>query len=120
MNLENKVTYMNWKVYYSRGHGQIHVAAQFTSGVLLQFQNALWKAGFLVLKGKKWDPPPPRNSKTKSQRTESKWLSKYVITPNFCAKFQPNQLTTTFGPWNTFSDNDTWTNNWNTPALLKF
>ena len=64
--------------------------------------------------------PPPRNSKTKSQRTESKWLLKYLITPNFCAKFQPNQLTTTFGPWNTFSDNDTWTNNWNTPALLKF
>ena len=57
--VENKVTYMNWKVYYSRGHGQIHVAAQFTSGVLLHFQNALWKAGFLVLKGKKWDNPPP-------------------------------------------------------------
>ena len=52
-------------------------------------------------------PPPPCNSKTKSQRTESKWLLKYVITPNVCAKFQPNQLTTTFGPWNTFSDNDT-------------
>ena len=50
---------MNWKVYYSRVHGQIHLAAQFTSGVLLHFQNALWKAGFLVLKGKKWDTPPP-------------------------------------------------------------
>ena len=57
--VENKVTYMNWKVYYSRGHGQIHLAAQFTSGVLLHFQSALWKAGFLVLKGKKWDTPPP-------------------------------------------------------------
>ena len=32
---------------------------------------------------------------------------KYLIIPNFCAKFQPNRLTTTFGPWNTFSDNDT-------------
>ena len=52
-------------------------------------------------------PPPPRNSKTKSQRSEPKWLLKYLITPNFCAKFYPNWLTTTFGPWNTFSDNDT-------------
>ena len=28
--------------------------------------------------------------------------------PNFYAKFQPNRLTTTFGPWNTFSDCDTY------------
>ena len=56
-------------------------------------------------KGKKWDPPC--NSKTKTQRSEPKWLLKYLIIPNFCAKFQPNRLTTTFGPWNTFSDNDT-------------
>ena len=60
---------------------------------------------FWCSKGKKWDPPC--NSKTKSQRSEPKWLLKYLITPNFCAKFQPNRLTTTFGPWNTFSDNDT-------------
>ena len=57
--VENKVRYMNWKLYYSRVHGQIHFAAQFTSGVLSHFQNALQKAGFLVLKGKKWDTPPP-------------------------------------------------------------
>ena len=43
-------------------------------------------------------PPPPFNSKTKSQRSEPKWLSKYLIIPNFCAKFQPNRLTTTFQP----------------------
>ena len=53
---------------------------------------------FWCSKGKKWDPPC--NSKTKSQRSEPKWLLKYLITPNFCAKFQPNRLTTTFGPWN--------------------
>ena len=52
-------------------------------------------------------PPPPCNSKTKSHLIEPKWLLKYLMTPNFCAKFQPNRLTTTFGPWNTFSDNDT-------------
>ena len=34
----------------------------------------------------------PCNSKTKSQRSEPKWLLKYLITPNFCAKFQPNRL----------------------------
>ena len=56
---------------------------------------------FWCLKGKKWD------SKTKTQRSEPKWLLKYLIIPNFCAKFQPNRLTTTFGPWNTFSDKDT-------------
>ena len=61
---------------------------------------------FWCSKGKKWDPPC--NFKTKSQRSEPKWLLKYLITPNFCAKFQPNRLTTTFGPWNTFLDNDTW------------
>ena len=60
---------------------------------------------FWCSKGKKWDPPC--NSKTKTQRSEPKWLLKYLIIPNFCAKFQPNRLITTFGPWNTFSDNDT-------------
>ena len=52
-------------------------------------------------------PPPPRNSKPKSQRSELKWLWKYLMTPNFCVKFQPNLLTTTFRPWNIFSDYDT-------------
>ena len=51
--------------------------------------------------------PPSRNSKTESQRSEPNWRLKYLIAPNFCAKFQPNRLTTTFGPWNTFSVNDT-------------
>ena len=63
---------------------------------------------FWCSKGKKWDPPC--NSKTKSQRSEPKWLLKYLITPKFCVQFQPNRLTTTFGPWNTFSDNDTFVN----------
>ena len=49
----------------------------------------------------------PCNSKTISQRSEPKWLLKYIITPYFCAKFQPNRLATTFGRWNTFSGNDT-------------
>ena len=52
-------------------------------------------------------PLPPRNSKPKSQRSELKWLWKYLMTPNFCVKFQPNLLTTTFRPWNIFSDYDT-------------
>ena len=43
-------------------------------------------------------PPPPRNSKSKSQRNKTKLLLKCLITPNFCAKLKPNQLTTTFGP----------------------
>ena len=51
------------------------------------------------------DRPPI--TKTKSQRSEPNWLLKYLIIPNFCANFQPKRLTTTFGPWNTFSDNDT-------------
>ena len=93
------------KALYSRVHGQIHLAAQFTGGVLSHFQNAPWKAGFLVLKGQKMRPPC--NSKTKTQRSELKWLLKYLIIPNFYAKFQPNRLATTFGPWNTFTDKDT-------------
>ena len=60
---------------------------------------------FWCSKGKKWDSP--QNSKTKSQRSEPKWLLKYLITP-ICAKFQPNRLTTTFGPWDAyFSNSDT-------------
>ena len=51
--------------------------------------------------------PPPRNSKPKNQRSELKWLWKYLMTPNFCVKFQPNLLTKTFCPWNIFSDYDT-------------
>ena len=84
------------KAHYSRVHDQIHLAAQFTSGVLSHFQNAPLKAGFLVLKGQKLRPPC--NSRTRGQRSEPKWLLKYLITPNFCAKFQPNRSTTTFGP----------------------
>ena len=81
-------------------HSQIHLVAQFTNVFLWHFSTALQKAGFLEQKGQKMRPPPPRNSKTKShcQRSELKWLLKYLITPNFCAKFQPNRLTTTLGP----------------------
>ena len=44
------------KALYSRFHGQIRLAAQFTSGILSHFENApwnMWKAEFLVLKGQK-------------------------------------------------------------------
>ena len=58
---------------------------------------------FWCWKGKKETPLPPCNSKNKSQRSKLKWLLKYLITPNSCAKFQPNRLTTTFGPWNWLS-----------------
>ena len=50
---------MNWKLYYSRVHGQIHLAAQFTSGVLSRFQNAPGRLDFWCSKGKNWGPPPP-------------------------------------------------------------
>ena len=44
------------------------------------------------------EPSPfPWKSKTKSQRSNPKWLLQYLTTPTFCAKFQPNRLTTTFG-----------------------
>ena len=104
--LEDKVTCMKWKLYYSTVHGQIHLAAQFINWVLWHFQNVSWKARFLVLKGQNMTHTP-WNSKTESQRSEPNWLLKYLTGPNSCAKFQPNRLTTTFGPWNTFSDNDT-------------
>ena len=55
--LEDKVLCINWNLFYSTVHGQIHWAAQFTSGVLWHFQNAPWKAGFLVFKGQKMRPP---------------------------------------------------------------
>ena len=48
----------------------------------------------------------PYTSSTKGQRSEPKWLTKHFITLNFCAKFQSNQLATTFGHWNAFSDKD--------------
>ena len=41
----------------------------------------------------------PLKLQTESQKSEPKLVLKYLITPNFCAKFQPNQLTTIFGPW---------------------
>ena len=53
---------------------------------------------------------PPWNSKTKSQRSEPKWLLKCLITPKFCVKFQLNRLTTSFGSLSTFSNNDTYVN----------
>ena len=63
--LEEKVTRMNWKLYYSRVHGQIHLAAQFTNGVLLHFTNLPWKTGVLVLKGQKMRPHAPETPKLK-------------------------------------------------------
>ena len=69
-------------------------------------------------KGKKWHRP--WNSKTKRQRSEPNWLLKYLIAPNFCAKFQPKRLTTTFGPWNTFSDNDTYGHSTKIEPTLRF
>ena len=53
---EENVSCINCNLFYSRVHGQIHLAAQFTSGVLWHFHFAPWKVGFLVLKGQKWDP----------------------------------------------------------------
>ena len=53
---------------------------------------------FLCSKGKKWGPPPPCNSKTESQRSQPNWRLKYLMATNFCAKFQPNRLTTSFWP----------------------
>jgi len=49
---------MKCKLHHSRVHGQIHLATQFTNGVLRHFQNAPWKAGFLVVKGPQMEPPP--------------------------------------------------------------
>ena len=51
-------------------------------------------------------PPPPVAPELKVTEENQVGFLKYLITPNFCAKFQPDRLTTTFGPWNTFSDND--------------
>ena len=56
----------------------------------------LRKLDFWCSKGKQWDTP--WNSKTKCQRIEPKWLLKYLIAHSLCAKFQPNRLTTSFGP----------------------
>ena len=47
-------------LYYSRVHGQTHLGAQFTSGVLWH-----WKTGFLVLKWQKMRPPRPVTPKLK-------------------------------------------------------
>ena len=69
------------------------------------FKMSPGRLDFWCSMGKKWDPLPP--PETPEERSELKWVLKYLITPNFRAKFQPNRLTTTFGPWNTFSDNDT-------------
>ena len=109
--LEDKVSRINGELYYNRVHEQIHLATKFTSRVPLEG----WIFG--AQRAKTSSPPPPRNSKGKSQRSELskgksqrselKWFWKYLMTPNFCAQFQPNLLTTTFGAWNTFSDNDT-------------
>ena len=87
------------RILQTIGHGKNRLYKR-KLGVVSHFQNVPWKAGFLVLKGQKMRPPC--NSKTKSRRSELNWLLKYLITPNVCAKFQPNRLTTTFGP-GTFS-----------------
>ena len=54
------LTGMSWKLH-SRVHGQIHLATQFTNGVIFKwhFQNFPLEAGFLVVRGKKNETPPP-------------------------------------------------------------
>ena len=53
-------TGMSWKLH-SRVHGQIHLAAQFTNGVIFKwhFQNFPLEAGFLEVRGKKNETLPP-------------------------------------------------------------
>ena len=53
-------TGMSWKLH-SRFHGQIDLATQFTNGVIFKwhFQNFPLEAGFLVVRGKKNETPPP-------------------------------------------------------------
>ena len=62
------LTGMNWKLH-SIVHGQIHLATQFTNGVKWHFQNSPLEAGFLVVKEKKNETPPPiprKNYRTRS------------------------------------------------------
>ena len=70
--LQEPITYfyffftgMSWKLH-SRVHGQIHLATQFTSGVIIKwhFQNFPLEAGFLVVRGKKMRRPLPSPAKT--------------------------------------------------------
>ena len=87
---------MNWKLYYSRVHGQIHLAAQFTSGVLSHFQNAPLKAGFLVLKGQKMRPPAPVTPKLKFREVSQSGFwnisSHPTSVPNFSQIGRPQLL----------------------------
>ena len=67
------------------------VIVEFMGKFIWQYNLPVWsygtfkmppfKAGFLVLKGQ--NMRPPCNSKDESQRSEPKWLLKYLITPNF-------------------------------------
>ena len=100
--LEDKVSCINGELYYNKFIWQQNLLV----GCYGTFKLPPGRLDFWCPKGKKQDPP--RNSKPKSQRSELKWLWKYLRTPNFCVKFQPNLLTTTFRPWNIFSDYDTW------------
>ena len=57
--LEDKVTCMKWKLYYSTVHDQIHLAAQFINGFYGTFKMSPGRLDFWCLKGKTWHPPPP-------------------------------------------------------------
>ena len=93
--LEDKVSCINGELYYNKFIWQQNLLV----GCYGTFKMPPGRLDFWCPKGKKRDPP---NSKPKSQRSELKWLWKYLKTPNFCVKFQPNLLTTTFAP-GTFS-----------------
>ena len=47
----------NFNINFGQTLAPQFILAQFTSGVLWHFQNAPWKAGFLVFKGQKMRPP---------------------------------------------------------------
>ena len=90
--LEDKVSCINWTLYYSRVHGQIHLAAQFTSWVLWHFQNAPCRAGFLVLKGQKMRPPVTPKLKVREVSQSGFWnISSHPTSePSFSQIFDLN------------------------------
>ena len=108
------------KALYSRVHGQVHLAAQLTSGSYGTFKMPPGRLDFWCSKGKKWDPPVTSKLKVREVSQSGFWniSSQPTSEPTFSQigwpqLLAPGTLSQTMTLSNRPKENRRTENNWN-------
>ena len=93
-----QVTCIKWKLYYSRQNESsitVEPVVKFIwqcnlpMGLYGTFKMPSWRLDFRCSEGKNETPPETTKLKFLEVSQSGLWNKYYLITPNFCAKFQP-------------------------------